>query len=58
VTPAQEAVAQLDALSWNDPETAHGRADEILCEFIRAIGHAEVAVAFEAAADRVGFWYA
>jgi hypothetical protein len=58
VTPAQEAVAKLNALTSHDPETAHGRADEILCEFIRSIGHAEVAEAFEAAADRVGFWYA
>lgn len=58
VTPAQEAVAKLQALTWADPEEAHGEADEILCEFLRAIGHTGVAAAFEAAADRVGFWYA
>jgi hypothetical protein len=58
MTPAQEAVAKLQALTGHDPEEEHGDAEEILCEFIRAIGHAEVADAFEAAANRVGFWYA
>ncbi len=60
MTPAQEAVAKLEAVDENHPdeEMAHVEADRILCEFIRAIGHADVADAFEAARRRVGFWYA
>ncbi len=58
MTPAQQAVDRLQALSPEHPDTEHIEAEKILCEFLRAIGHAEVADAFEAACDRVGFWYA
>ncbi len=65
MTPAQEAIAKLqasaippDGFTWKDPEDAHVEADQILCKFIRAIGHVEVADAFEAVRDHVGFWYA
>jgi hypothetical protein len=60
VTPAQEAIARLEALDEDQPdeEMAHVEADRILCQFIRAIGHADVTDAFEAARRRVGFWYA
>ena len=58
MTPAQEAVAKLQALSPEYPDTEHIEAEKILCEFIRTIGHADVADAFEAARRRVGFWYA
>ncbi len=58
MTPAQEAIAKLEALTWNDPELAHQEADEILCKFLRAMGHRDVAAAFGAAQKRVGFWYA
>jgi hypothetical protein len=58
VTTAQEAIAKLEALTGHDPETEHEEAEEILCEFLRAMGHRDVAAAFGAAQKRVGFWYA
>lgn len=36
-----------------DTEQAHIKADKVLCEFLRFIGHGEVADAFEAHS----FWY-
>lgn len=55
----QEAIDGLRNMSANsDSEFAHGEAEKILCDFLRDIGHAEIANEFEAARDRVEFWYA
>lgn len=37
-----------------DPERDHARADEILMDFVRTLGFAEVAAAF----DKIEKWYA
>ena len=55
----EEVIEALDAMQHNDdPESAHGCAEDILCDFLRAQGYSGVAEAFESARDRVGFWYA
>ena len=51
---AADAVERLEKLQGgHDPEVAHEQADRVLCEFLRAIGHREVADEFEA----VERWY-
>lgn len=57
MTP-DEAVKLLEALSSIDPETSHVLADQVLVDFLRSNGFADVADAFDAASDRIGFWYA
>ena len=55
----KKAVKQLnDMESDSDPEIEHGNAETILCDYLRTIGAAELANAFNDARDRVGFWYA
>ncbi|MFY3456965.1 hypothetical protein ACOTJD_09910 [Achromobacter xylosoxidans] len=54
----QQAIDRLNALTSDDPEAAHGEAEDILCEFLADGGYAAVVEAFLAAAARVGFWYA
>jgi hypothetical protein len=49
-----EAVAALDALTTEDPEAAHIKAEDTLLALVPEA----VRVAFERAASRVGFWYA
>ncbi len=53
-----EAISMLKALPAHDEEAAHSKADEILCNFLRANGHAELANTFDAVRERIGFWYA
>jgi len=56
---ADEAVQQLNALGYgHDPEWAHGEAENIVLEYLKASGAGEVAAAFEKASECVGFWYA
>lgn len=51
---AAQAVERLEELQKSsDPETAHEAADNVLCGFLRDIGHREVADEFEA----VERWY-
>lgn len=40
--------------SSNDPEVAHHKADVALVEFVRALGHNDIADAF----DAIYKWYA
>lgn len=54
----EEAVKALDALTAADRERAHGEADDIVSEVMRANGLAAVADAYDRASERVGFWYA
>ena len=53
----QEAIDLLDALNGKDPEADHVHADEVLLRFLRAQGFTVLAERFEAARDRVVFWY-
>lgn len=54
----EEIVECLRAMHEGDPEEQHLEADNLLCEYLRAIGHSEVATAYEEARRRVEFWYA
>lgn len=56
----QKAVNELNAIDKTnfDNESAHTAADDILLETFRALGYEEVAEAYEAAHDRIEFWYA
>jgi hypothetical protein len=57
---ANEATSKLLAMIGDpdrDQEMMHCYADEILVEFVRSIGHANVAEAFEKASNEIGFWY-
>lgn len=50
-----EAIAKLKALQGSgDWEAAHGDADQVLCDFLTALGHADVVKEW----DEVGKWYA
>jgi len=53
-----EAVYQLRALRPGDSEAAHGQAEDILLQYLAAIGAKQLANEFEKARDRIGFWYA
>lgn len=57
MTP-QEAIEKLTAFQDGDPEQAHGDADDILLAVLRSNGLSEVADAWDACRERVGFWYA
>ena len=55
----QESIDQLNAMKeGDDAEIQHGKAEDILCNYLKEIGATELADAFEGACDRVGFWYA
>lgn len=56
-----EAIETLQGIQKDlaqDPEAAHGRADDVLLDFLRANGHAAVADAWQECHDKVQFWYA
>jgi hypothetical protein len=57
VKAAVEELKNLDERRGYDQIDCHGRADDILCEVLRGLGHAAVAEAFEEARKRVRFWY-
>lgn len=51
-------VKQLDALTNDDSEAAHGEAETLVMTLLRDIGYSKVADAFERARTRCDFWYA
>ena len=56
-----EAVRKLTAmmdLMGRDPEKAHSEADAILLKYLEHNDAIEIAAAYRAARDAVGFWYA
>ena len=54
----QEGIEKLNGLSRPmEPEDVHWDADEILLAVLRSNGLSEVADAWDACRDRVGFWY-
>lgn len=51
----EEAVARLRAAQQcGDKEAAHGEADNVLCELLKALGYADVVAEY----DKVPAWYA
>ena len=54
-----ESIKKLNDLSLgDDKEAAHWAAEDILIDYLVHIGSDDLADAFEAARDRVGFCYA
>ena len=56
LSPQDSAVLALNELTCDDPERAHGEADDILLNFIKHVGHPEVAKAYQAVVDRCCYW--
>lgn len=55
----KECIEMLDAYDDTaDQEAAHSQCEALLMSFLRGNGYGKVAEAYEAARDRVGFWYA
>ena len=55
----QEIIEALQKMDFNgDQEILHGTADELLLAALDLAGMSDVAKAFRAARERVGFWYA
>jgi hypothetical protein len=57
MTP-EEVIVKLKTIKLkaiDDPETAHVEADDVLCAFLRALGHGAVVEAYEAIGPK---WYA
>jgi hypothetical protein len=51
----RKALKNLERLQFDtDTESAHAKADDVLCGFLRAIGYADVVEEFE----KVQKWYA
>lgn len=54
---AREIAARLKTMR-EGPEDSHREADQLVLDFVRQIGHANVAEAFEECRRKNGFWYA
>lgn len=55
----EEAITELNSMpAGGDPEILHGRADNLLCEYLEKTGQVKLATAFREAREQVGFWYA
>ena len=57
LTWEQAAIEALNNLPL-DEEAAHGLADDILCNALRDAGYGDIVRAYEAAEERITFWYA
>ena len=53
-----EIIERLNALTDGDPEEAHSEADKLVTDALFLAGMNDVAEAYLAAMNRVGFWYA
>lgn len=51
-------VELLQSLGAGDPEAAHVKADSYLLNALEELGAGDIADAFEACDERIGFWYA
>jgi len=54
----KEVIKRLNDLTSDDPEVSHGRADDLLLDFLKENGHQDLAQAWDSACDRCGFWFA
>lgn len=51
----EQAIEELKkAQNMRDPEVAHTTADNVLCDLLTALGHADVVAEFE----KIDKWYA
>ena len=55
-TRSMRYVRELNGINTDDPEAAHGMADEILLRYLRAIGHERVADAYDQVVERARWW--
>ena len=58
---AIDTIKQLNEMQSMDVEMAHANADDLLIEALRLTGGEygnDIADAYEACKERVGFWYA
>lgn len=53
-----EILKAFDDLPFGDPEAAHAEADRLLIEALGHLGRDDIALAWEQACERIGFWYA
>lgn len=53
---AREIAARLRTIR-DGPEESHLEADQLVLDFLYAIGHGEVAEAFNECKQKNGFWY-
>lgn len=53
-----EVITRLNAVTGADQEDAHIEADRLLLDALLLLGGSEVVSAYQAARERVGFWYA
>lgn len=53
----KQAIGDLNGLEHGDPEYAHREADAILVDYLKDNDLRDLAEAFAAASERVGFWY-
>lgn len=60
-TAKAKAIATLQSITQDDLASDnvadHIKADAALLEYLRAIGHGDVADEYDAARERVSFWY-
>ncbi len=56
ITQKSDIVEKLNALTNYDPAIAHAQADTLLVEALRVLGANDVADAYCAAQDRIGFF--
>jgi len=59
----EEIISRLNGLNEDDTpnmdrEDLHMEADQLLLDALILAGHSPVVEAFQAARDRIGFWYA
>lgn len=52
-----EIIQALNELTKDDPEESHGKADELLLMALRHNNLGDIALAWEAAHERIMFWY-
>lgn len=51
-------IKTLNEIEPGDSEVAHLEAEFTMCEFVKALGHEDVAAAYEDCKKRVNFQYA
>lgn len=54
---AMQELAKIGRGGFTCSEEGHGHADHVVLQFLRDNGFAQVADAWDAAQERVGFWY-
>jgi hypothetical protein len=50
----EKRMLEIGDCSWGDPEAAHGKADDLLCELLTELGYGKLVDIY----NRVEKWYA